>query len=253
MVSTMFWRRAAATVAVLAFFTISLSSFGQEVIWQTKIAIGRNPFPQRVIVENASTYYCKAFIENHVAALLAPGDRIKAVRAIQSTFETAPVWALCYSDEYYRDYAGSVEKDFTLLPEQETRGDWVITDHDLTGINGAHRTMNGALPVLEPAARELAWPERYPKVGGTFVDVFNNSPYLLIVSVDGDQWAKLAPGEIFPGWASSYYAAHHMVVQAIDESGNVAGTWGGDIPAVPWGYSQVTAVNWSFEARSFGR
>lgn len=220
------------------------------------IPIGRSPVAQIIVAENATPYYCKAIMSNMVVATLSPGQKVRARRRAQSSYETMPVWMLCYKSVYYwrSGYVGYAEKDFQLSPYQPTFHDWVVESSTLRGTNGGYLSPSLNPPLLRPGFKKVKIPNGryYQRDGGTFIDIFNNSPFTLRIQVNGELQAVLKPHQISLAWGSGYYLQPSVVVIATQNGRRVGELWQQRLSVAPRGYNQITSHSLTFEPLSFG-
>lgn len=212
--------------------------------WGWGVAIGSG-MQQQMEVRNNSGFYCEITAANARIAVLAPGERIIDPRKYQGSREEMPVWAVCYKDGSLRQYVGFTAAIFHLLFEQPSSNCWTIRNDMLRGPDGDIADTSN-VPSLIPSATftKVKIPGKN-LVNGTFLNIFNNSPFPVIIEIEGRSEGVLPPGKLYLGWVTGgYYPTPlHIIATAMDESttpAKNAGTWTTQI--IPQSSSAMNSV-----------
>ncbi|MDR3582010.1 MAG: hypothetical protein P4L67_01920, partial [Candidatus Pacebacteria bacterium] len=175
---------------------------------------------QRMEVRNGSGFYCEIVAANSMIATLAPGERIIDERKFAGARQEMPVWAVCYHDKQLSRYVGFTGAIFHLLYMQPSSNQWTVRNDMLRGPDGAMIDASNA-----PSAIPVAVPHKV-KIPGknltneTFLNIFNNSKYAVLIEVEGRSEGILPPGKLYLSlMTGGYYPKpFHITVTAVDSS-----------------------------------
>lgn len=242
------------------FFVLGLAIVAAPSVIQAQggfgFAIGSG-MQQYMEVRNDSGFYCEITAANERVAVLAPGERIVDPRRYQGSRQEMPVWAVCYKDSSLNRYVGFAGAVFHLLFQQPSSNCWTIRNEMLRGSNATPIDASDA-PMAIPSAK--AKKVKIPGgnlVNGTFLNIFNNSPFPIIIEIEGKSEGVLLPRKMYLGMASGgYYSTPlHIIATAVETSSGTPknlGTWTMQItPQSSWAMNSVECRMFWLESKDF--